>query len=250
MAQLPLLDWDGAAERLGVTPRRTARRRIGQYLGMSITPGPDNFQTATWSDPDRVDRYLTRIGGLVPRAAGEEVLVSVLPDSPRSVLDLGCGDGRLAALVLERRPNVESVVAVDSSPAMLNHARERFDRDHRVHVREWSLDDPLTPLGSFDVIVAGFSIHHVEDQRKRDLFSEIADQLSNDGVFANLEVVASATPELHRQFLDLIGRADDDPEDRLASVESQLLSMREAGLSQVDCLWRWRGFALLVGRSH
>jgi len=175
--------------------------------------------------------------------------VSALPDSPRSVLDLGCGDGRLAALVLEHRPSVESVVAVDSSPAMLGYARDRFDGDRRVHVREWNLDDPLTPLGTFDVVVAGFAVHHVEDQRKRDLFREVADQLSDHGVFANLEVVASATPELHRQFLDLIGRSDDDPEDRLAPVESQLLWMREAGLSQVDCLWRWRGFALLVGHT-
>jgi tRNA (cmo5U34)-methyltransferase len=197
-----------------------------------------------------VDRYLTRIGGLAPRAAGEEVLVSLLPDSPRTVLDLGCGDGRLAALVLEHRSSVESVLAVDSSPAMLSHAQDRFDGDHRVRLREWSLEDPLTPLGSFDVVVAGFSIHHVEDERKRELFSEVAGQLTDHGVFANLEVVASATPELHRQFLDLIGRADDDPEDRLAPVESQLLWMREAGLSQVDCMWRWRGFALLVGHSH
>ena len=70
-----------------------------------------------------MDRYLTRIGGLAPRAAGEDILVSVLPDAPRSVLDLGCGDGRLAALVLEHRPSLERVAAVDSSPAMLEYAR-------------------------------------------------------------------------------------------------------------------------------
>jgi SAM-dependent methyltransferase len=197
-----------------------------------------------------VDRYLTRIGGLAPRAAGEDVLVSVLPKAPRSVLDLGCGDGRLAALVLEHRSSVEQVVAVDSSPAMLEYARGRFDGDDRVQVREWDLSDPLSSLGAFDVVVAGFSIHHVEDQRKQGLFGEVAEQLTSDGVFANLEVVASATPELHRQFLDLIGRSDDDPEDRLASVEAQLIWMRQAGLSQVDCLWRWRGFALLVGHSQ
>ena len=162
---------------------------------VTISPGPENPQAATWSDPNRVDRYLTRIGGLAPRAAGEEVLVSVLPDSPRSVLDLGCGDGRLAALILEHRPSVGTVVAVDSSPVMLRHARGRFDRDSRVTVREWSLDNPLTPLGSFDVIMAGFSIHHVGDQRKQDLFGEVAEQLADHGVFANLEVVASATPD-------------------------------------------------------
>ena len=196
-----------------------------------------------------VARYLARIGGLEPRSAGEEVLATLLPDSPRSVLDLGCGDGRLAALVLDQRPGVEEVVAVDASAAMLGHARRRFAGDRRVDVREWNLDDPLTPLGAFDVVIAGFSIHHLEDGRKKALFGEIARQLNPDGLFANLEVVASATPELHRQFLDLIGRAENDPEDRLAGVEDQLRWMREAGLSQVDCLWRWRGFALLAGRA-
>ncbi len=119
--------------------------------------------------------------------------MSVLPEAPRSVLDLGCGDGRLAALVLEHRPSLERVVAVDSSPAMLEYARSRFDGDDRVQVREWDLDDPLSSLGAFDVVVAGFSIHHVEDQRKQGLFGEVAEQLTSDGVFAK-EVVASATP--------------------------------------------------------
>ncbi len=196
-----------------------------------------------------MERYLARIGTLEPRSAGEEVLATLLPDSPRSVLDLGCGDGRLAAFVLDRRPQIAEVVAVDSSTAMLDHARKRFSSDPRVTVRAWDLDDPLTALGTFDVVIAGFSIHHLEDRRKQALFGEVARQLNPNGLFANLEVVSSATPELHREFLGLIGRTDDDPEDRLAGIEDQLGWMREAGLTQVDCIWRWRGFALLAGRA-
>ena len=216
---------------------------------MAVTPKSENPRPCSWTDPDQVDWYLSRIGGLPPRAAGEEVLVSVLPDSPCSVLDLGCGDGRLSALILEHRHSVQRVVALDSSPAMLGRAEDRFRGDERVSIREWKLEDPLTSLGSFDVVVAGFSIHHLEDERKRALFGEIAQQLTIHGLFVNLEVVASATPNRHREFLDLIGRTHDDPEDRLSSIEDQLLWMREAGLTQVDCLWRWRGFALLAGQS-
>ena len=54
---------------------------------------------------------------------------------PRSLLDLGCGDGRLAALALEARPSLRRVVAVDNSPAMLERARHRFAGDRRVSVR-------------------------------------------------------------------------------------------------------------------
>lgn len=205
--------------------------------------------TAGWNDRSQVDWYLGRIGELPPRVAGEEVLRSVLPATPRSALDLGCGDGRLAALVIEARPTVDRALAVDVSPPMLTRARERFSSDPRVTVTQWDLMDPIDTLGSFDVIVSGFAIHHLEDDRKRRLFTEIAEQLHPGGLFANLEVVASATPELHAEFLTLIGRTADDPDDRLVDVEQQATWMREAGLTNVDCLWRWRGFALLAGRS-
>jgi len=66
---------------------------------------------------------------LAPRAAGEAVLVEAMPAAPERVLDLGCGDGRLAALVLDTRASVAEVIAVDISAPMLARARERFAGD-------------------------------------------------------------------------------------------------------------------------
>jgi SAM-dependent methyltransferase len=177
------------------------------------------------------------------------VLLDTLPAAPERALDLGCGDGRLAALVLDGRTSVSEVIAVDISPPMLARARERFWGDPRVQVFEWDLEEPLDELGEFDLVISGFAIHHLEHARKQSLFKEVAHQLRPGGLFANLEVIQSATPELHATFRRLIGREMDDPEDRLAPVEAQLTWMREAGLQHVDCLWRWRGFALLVGTA-
>ena len=205
--------------------------------------------THEWHDHEHVEEYLERVGTLPPRIAGEAVLVEILPPAPLRVLDLGCGDGRLAALVLGARSSVTEVVAVDASPPMLERARERFSAEARVSVLEWNLNDPIEGLGRFDVIVSGFAIHHLEDERKQALFQEIAGRLTPGGVFANLEVVQSATPELHATFRTAIGRAEDDPGDLLVEPETLLGWMRAAGLEQVDCIWRWRGFALLVGSA-
>lgn len=86
-------------------------------------------------------------------------------------------------------------------------------------------------------------------EHARGRFAEIRALLRPGGVFANLEVVACATPELHEKFNRLIGRPGGDPEDILAGVEEQLAWMRDAGLEHVDCNWRWRGFAVLVGTA-
>ena len=163
------------------------------------------------------------------------------------MLDLGCGDGRLARLAIESHPEIETVVAVDTSAPMLELARSDLGSDPRVTIQEHDLNDSMLALGTFDSVISGFAIHHLDDDRKRRLFGEIAQLLRPGGVFANLEVVRCATPELQREFYRRIGRVDDDPEDVLAPIEAQLRWMREAGLAQVDCQWRWRGFALLVG---
>jgi cyclopropane fatty-acyl-phospholipid synthase-like methyltransferase len=204
---------------------------------------------ATWRDEAKVAEYVGRVGRLAARQAGEAELVEALPAEVDRVLDLGCGDGRLAALVLAARPEATGAIGLDSSPPMLDLARQRFHDDARVEVRAHDLDDALPALGSFDVIVSGFAIHHLAHERKRSLFGEIAGLLRPGGVFANLEVVQCATPELHEEFNRRIDRPGGDPQDVLAEVEPQLAWMREAGLVQVDCSWRWRGFALLVGQA-
>jgi cyclopropane fatty-acyl-phospholipid synthase-like methyltransferase len=116
-----------------------------------------------------------------------------------------------------------------------------------VQIVEHDLAEALPDVGRFDVIVSGFAIHHLTDTRKRTLFTEIAERLRAGGVFANLEVVACATPALHEEFNRRIGRPGGDPQDRLVAPDEQLAWMRAAGLVEVDCNWRWRGFALLVG---
>jgi tRNA (cmo5U34)-methyltransferase len=205
--------------------------------------------TSTWKDADKVQEYVGRIDRIAARAAGEAVLVEALPSDVTRVLDLGCGDGRLIRLVLDARPAVAKAIGLDNSPPMIALAHNRFADDPRVVVHEHDLRDPLPVDGTFDVVVSGFAIHHLPDERKQSLFAEVASILRPEGVFANLEVVQCATTELQEEFYRRIERPGGDPEDVLAGVEDQIHWMRIAGLTHVDCYWRWRGFALLVGQA-
>jgi tRNA (cmo5U34)-methyltransferase len=56
------------------------------------------------------------------------------------------------------------------------------------------------------------------------------------GVFANLDLVKSASPELHERFRKQIGRLEDDPADRLADLSAQLDWLRDTGFENVECL--------------
>jgi tRNA (cmo5U34)-methyltransferase len=132
---------------------------------------------------------------------------------------------------------------------MIERSRDRLRNDPRVEIIAHDLQARLAALGTFDAVVSGFAIHHLTHDRKRTLFREIAGLLRPGGVFANLEVVQCATAELQDEFYRRIERPGGDPEDVLAGVEEQLDWMRTASLINVDCYWRWRGFALLVGTA-
>jgi tRNA (cmo5U34)-methyltransferase len=201
-----------------------------------------------WSKSAWAQRYLRERDDLPHRTEGFAVLMELLPAAPRRVLDLGTGDGYTLGLVRSMHPGAEGV-GVDFSAEMLGLARERFAGDSGVEIVEHDLDAPLPALGTFDLVVSSFAIHHCVDERKRALYGEVFELLEPGGRFLNLEHVDSATPELHVDFLAAIGKtpAEDDPSNKLVAVETQLTWLREIGFAQVDCLWKWREVALLAG---
>jgi tRNA (cmo5U34)-methyltransferase len=202
-----------------------------------------------WSSATHALEYLARADAIPHRTEGEAEVLACLPSPLTRVLDLGSGDGRLLALVKLARPEAEAV-ALDFSDTMLERLRARFAADASVRIVAHDLAQPLpASLGTFDAIVSSFAIHHVTHERKRELYAEVFRLLRPRGVFCNLEHVASATAGLHEQFLATLGvtPADEDPSNKLLDVETQLAWLREIGLDDVDCHWKWRELALLAG---
>jgi tRNA (cmo5U34)-methyltransferase len=200
-----------------------------------------------WSDPAHVAHYRSRRDS--DRAVtSDEALLEHVAAGTKRVLDLGTGDGRLLALLLEGHGQ-RSGVGVDSSELMLQAARERFAGDERVELIAHDLRMPLPRLGSFDAVVSSLAIHHLEDERKRTLCEEAFALLEPGGVFVNFEHVASPSRRLHVDFFAAIDEPLEweDASDRLLDVDTQLRWLREIGFQDVDCHWKWRELALLAG---
>ena len=77
----------------------------------------------------------------------------------RRVLDAGCGSGTLTEAL---RARGALVTGFDSSPAMLELARERLGEDVDLQVADISLPLPFAD-GAFDDVVAALVLHYLED---------------------------------------------------------------------------------------
>lgn len=83
-----------------------------------------------------------------------------LLDESWTVGDLGCGTGQISQSLA---PFVRRVVAVDSSPAMLDAARARLAELQNVETREGELESLPVADGELDAAIAFLVLHYVTE---------------------------------------------------------------------------------------
>lgn len=97
-----------------------------------------------------------------------------------SVVDAGCGTGRVTELLLERLPG-GTVLAVDVSEEMVGVAAERFAGDGRVRVERRDLLE-LEVGEPVDVVFSTATFHWILDHDR--LFRRLAGVLKSGGLLA------------------------------------------------------------------
>ncbi|BDX34755.1 trans-aconitate 2-methyltransferase [Mycobacterium antarcticum] len=88
-----------------------------------------------------------------------ELLSRVGAESPRRVVDLGCGPGNLTVTLSDRWPDAV-IEAVDSSPEMVEAARGRGLAASLGELEAW------TPAPDTDVVVSNAALHWVPSHRE------------------------------------------------------------------------------------
>jgi len=183
-------------------------------------------------------------------------------DAPLRVLDLGSGTGLFAAMVAEAHPNA-LLHLTDISEAMLGVARQRFAGNSQV---SFAVQEHLALIdeSAFDLVMSALSIHHLEDESKRELFGKIFRALRPGGAFINADQALGPTPEeeadYERQWLADVAANGATAEaieaakarmraDRNATLADQLRWLEEAGFREVCCRYSRARFVVYGGRK-
>lgn len=128
-----------------------------------------------------------------------DLLARVPLESPRRVVDLGCGPGNSTELLVERFPGAD-VVGIDNSPSMLHSARERLPgcRFELADIGTW------TPTQAPDLIYANAALQWVGDHER--LLPRLLSLLAPGGVLA-VQMPDNRDEPTHRAMRELAAQA-------------------------------------------
>jgi trans-aconitate 2-methyltransferase len=205
-----------------------------------------------------------------------DALTRCLPSSSRYILELGCGTGEVSLKVLERCPQAQ-IIALDYSPRMLEFAQNKITvagYEHRwtgiqADFGEWAMNpDQFNLPREFDACVSSLAIHHLQDEMKLKLFERITSSLKQDGCFCNADPILPESPDLAeiyqgareewanqqgatlteiRAKLGSSTQQGYSSQDQLATLDTHLQMLTQAGFKTVAVPWKYYGLAVFGG---
>ena len=122
--------------------------------------------------------------------------------SSSRILELAPGTGINVGRLLRHAPDFASYLGIDSSPDMLDRARERSDGDPRIELRLGDATDLGSVAGPFDFIVCTWLLSHLD--APADLVRYAVGRLAPGGTAAFVFFSAPRNP-IQRAVLSALG---------------------------------------------
>lgn len=116
------------------------------------------------------------------------------------VLDLGCGSGHNASLMLPYLRENGGLTGIDISPEMEQQFRRRFQNDRRVSFVNQRIDVPFDLGQRFDAVFMSFVLHGFPHEVRATILDNVSQHLKPGGYFLLLdfsEFDMQAMPRVH-----------------------------------------------------
>ena len=127
-------------------------------------------------------------------------LASEQVPQPRSILDVGCGTGRLLRTASQRFPGA-SLEGIDAAPKMVEQAISLVPPGAPIHFRQATAEALPFADGQFDLVFSTMTFHHWADQKKG--VTEVARVLAPNGRWLLADFVGQGLVRRVTQLLRL-----------------------------------------------
>jgi demethylmenaquinone methyltransferase/2-methoxy-6-polyprenyl-1,4-benzoquinol methylase len=107
--------------------------------------------------------------------------------STDSILDLGCGTGRNASLMLQYLGDKGRIIGIDISPIMQDHFEKRFANEKRVIFRKQRIDVTFDLEEKMDIVFISFVIHGFPHEVRNIIIDNARRHLKPNGLFIILD---------------------------------------------------------------
>ena len=119
---------------------------------------------------------------------------------PQDILDLGCGNGNITAQLISYFPNARYTL-VDASAEMIDLCRDQF-KGYQITYENTYFNKFLFNNECYDLIAAGFSLHHCDENEKQDIIKNAYKALHKGGIFSISDLMINKTNPDHNRILE------------------------------------------------